>query len=802
MCVSALAGLLYLSGSGRDATSQEWNQPAVSRPDPTRAASANANSLLPNWPHSPQSRGPSAQSQGSHTPLQTHPGYQGQPTSPRPVQPATAWDAAASNTNQPASHRVASNYGSGQPASQSGASPQRQNGTPLPPLHSANRHPSSAAQPAQVDRGADLAAYAVTAITPKGRVTANEWAGPKSRPLQPIQQTSYAHPPTEFDFENTTGDQLLSPFEDRASGYPTNIQLPVVAGQLRALPKNYSPWWNAVVNRPMRADLPSLAVDVESLILNAIQHSPQVTAMRIDPVLRETVIVEEEAEFDWTTFVEATYDDNNDPVGNTLTLGPSGDTRYEDRNVYGSAGLRKRMGQGGELDVTSRAGYQRTNSSFFVPGQQGTTRLEVNFTQPLLKGAGQIYNESRIVLASIDRNVSEDELVGKMQDHLVAVYKTYWTLYRARAVKLQKQRLLQRAIEIEQHLEARQGIDAIRRQVLRANAAVASRRSEIVRADMAIRNAESQLRLLVNSPELKQQAQVEMLPTELPLTEHLDISLRASIEMALQHRPEIAQAIRKMKATSVRLGIARNEMLPKLDLVLGAYVAALKGNGDVTRSFGGQFADGRPGYTVGVMFEFPLGNRAARARNERRQWEVAKAFREFEAAVETGMTDVELAVRELETSYQEMLSRFQAMIAAETEANYLMERWRLLPGSDQTISFLLEDLLDAQERVADEEAAFVNAQSAYVLSIVELKRATGVLLNCDCDTGSIVAPGGEARYVPPPSTPGPAIFNGFNPPQPITARPSALPRKPLPPAPLRREPLQPLPDASPLPRIN
>jgi outer membrane protein TolC len=634
----------------------------------------------------------------------------------------------------------------------------------------------------------DLASYAVTAITPKARVTANEWSGPKSRPIQPIQQTSYAHPPAEFQFESTTGDQLLSPFGDRAAGYPGNIKLPVIAGQLRALPKNYSPWWDAVVNRPMRADLPSLTVDVESLILNAIEHSPQVTAMRIDPVLRETVIVEEEAEFDWTAFLETTYDDKNDPVGNTLTLGPSGDTRYEDRNLYGQAGLRKRLGQGGEVDVTSRAGYQRTNSSFFVPGQQGTTRLEVNFTQPLLRGAGQIYNESRIVLASIDRNVSEDELAGRMQDHLVDVYKTYWTLYRARAVKLQKQRLLQRAIEIEKHLKARQGIDAIRRQVLRANAAVASRRSEIVRADMAIRNAESQLRLLVNSPDLKKQAQVELLPAELPLGEHLDISLRASIETALQHRPEIAKAIRKMKATSVRLGISRNELLPKLDVVLGAYIAGLKGNGDVPRSLGSQFADGRPGYTVGLMFEFPLGNRAARARNERRQWEVAKAFREFEAAVESGMTDVELAVRELETSYQEMLSRFQAMLAAETEANYLMERWRLLPGSDQTISFLLEDLLDAQERVADEEAAFVNAQSAYVLSIVELKRATGVLLDCDCDTGAIAAPGIDATYVPPPDR------TGARPP---TVFPRPLPREPQP-----RQPLQPLRDALPLPAIN
>jgi hypothetical protein len=43
----------------------------------------------------------------------------------------------------------------------------------------------------------------------------------------------------------------------------------------------------------------------------------------------------------------------------------------------------------------------------------------------------------------------------------------------------------------------------------------------------------------------------------------------------------------------------------------------------------------------------------------------------------------------------------------------------------------LEDLLDAQERVATEEADFVNAQVAYVLAVISLKQATGILIVCD-----------------------------------------------------------------------
>ena len=216
------------------------------------------------------------------------------------------------------------------------------------------------------------------------------------------------------------------------------------------------------------------------------------------------------------------------------------------------------------------------------------------------------------------------------------------------------------------------------------------------------------------------------------MSEYLSVSMRGSVEAALQNRPDIRRAITQMKETAVRLEVSKNELLPKLDFVVGTYVAGLRGKSQVDTAWTNQFRDGRPGYSVGLMLQYPLGNRAAKARYAKREWEVAKTLKEFEASVEAGMSDVELAVREFETSYQEMLSRFQSMVAADTEANYLLERWKLLPGNDQTTSFLLEDLLDAQERVAMEEQDFVEAQVAYVLSVVRLKKASGILLNCDC----------------------------------------------------------------------
>ena len=589
------------------------------------------------------------------------------------------------------------------------------------------------------EQEAAIVVNAFSEITPRSRVTASTAREPKSKTLSKIQQVHSESSPNHEDAGAIPAESLISPFTQRAQSYPDKMPLPIQPGQLVELPKDFAPWWDEVVNRPVRTNSQNLNVDAESLVLKAIEHSPQIIALRIDPVIRETVILEEHADFDWVSFLDTTYNDTSDPIGSALTAGP-GKTRYRDNHLQSRAGFRKKLDSGGKFDIAQRFGYQDTNSVFFVPGAQGTSRVELNFTQPLLRGGGETVSQSRIVLASLDHEMASADLLDNMQDHLVAVYESYWTLYRARANRLQKNRLLQRAVQTQKLLEGRQGVDSIRRQVLRAQAAVASRRAEIVRCETAIRNAESRLRLLVNSPDLKDRSQVELLPSELPMSEELEITLRGSVESALMNRPDIFSAIQRMKAESLRLEVSKNDLLPKLDLVLGTYVAGLRGNGQIDKAWNDQFNVGEPGYNIGLTFEMPLGNRAAKARQCRRQWELAKALKEFEASVETAMTEVEVSVREIETTYQEMLGHFQAMVSAENEAQYLEERWKLLPGNDQTISFLLEDLLDAQERVADEEADFVASQVAYVLSVVNLKRATGILLTVDQSGAAQVTP--------------------------------------------------------------
>ena len=540
--------------------------------------------------------------------------------------------------------------------------------------------------------------------------------GPNSLELAPVPRTFVPHAS-----QTSSEAQYLEPYQTRSQLY-ANEAAPVSS----QLPPGFVPWWSTPTGSALGIRPQPFYVALDELIQNALSSSPHIQIAATEPHIRQAQLVEESAQFDWLTFLEARYDDLNDPIGNTLTTG-NNDDRFTQQEFFTRGGLRRRNNNGSEIELSQRLGTLDNNSRFLIPPDQGNSRLELSYRHPLLRGGGTAVNQSLVVLADIDFRMASDDLLDQVQNHLTDVTETYWELVRARSELIQRQRLLTQAKMILGQLEGRLAVDALDRQIFRAKAAVAKREAEIARSITSVKNAESRLRLLVNDREIINASGRELIPADLPSLEHLPIQLGDAVSTALSSRPDISRAIREISATSVRLGVARNDLLPKLDLIVGSYVAGLDGDFDALNSWVSQFRDGRPGFNVGFEFEIPIGNRAAIARQERRNWEANRALHEFRAIVETGLTEVELAVREVHTAYQEMQGRYYAMLAASNESNYLADRWKTLPDENDSVPQLLESLLDSQERLTDEEGAFAKAQFDYSVSIVKLKQAMGTL---------------------------------------------------------------------------
>ena len=515
------------------------------------------------------------------------------------------------------------------------------------------------------------------------------------------------------------------------------IATPGPAQSTRAVPEGFVPWWQKPLAQPLTPESHGVPVAPDGLVLAALAHSAQIRVFRDSVVIRQSAIGEADGKFDVRAFAESKYRNTSDPVGSTLTTG--GPNRWLDSNWYASAGVRKRLDSGADVEISQKIGYEDSNSLYFVPPYQGTSRFGVTFTQPLLNGASAAYTKSVIVLADLDAHVAQDRFAKDLQTLLLDIHRAYWDLYLQRAALVQRSRLYSQAVAIRDELFARRGVDVLQGQIVRAEAAVANREAALIRYRAAMHNTESRLRAMVNDPGLATSDTQEMIPQQVPIRCRVPADLNGSLVTALRFRPEIQQGMKEIRTAGVRSSAAENEVLPVLNAVLETYVSGLRGQGNIAQAYADQFSLGRPSYAGGLQFEMPLGgNRTASARLFQRRVELRQATCQLEATTANIRAEVEIAVRDVDTAFREMVSKYHAIIACDAEIQYLTARWRALPGDQQSAGFVLDELLNSQERLAQAELDFATAEAAYNVALIGLTRATGTLVDTQ-DIGSILA---------------------------------------------------------------
>ena len=271
-------------------------------------------------------------------------------------------------------------------------------------------------------------------------------------------------------------------------------------------------WWPTLVVSPLHPENQVESAGPDSLLHRALQNSPKIQAISNDPLVSDLQVIEQDAVFDPTFFARHLYDDRVDPVGNSLTTG--GAAFLKDNIWSGEAGLRRKLRRGGEIDISQRLGFQNSNSRFFVPQDQGTATLAINYSQPLLKGRGLYINSAQIMIAQSAAGVSWDTFSADLQQEIESILASYWQLYYDRSIFLQKKRNVERGQKILNMLVAREGLDSLPSQIARAKSAVESRKTELANAFRDVRNAETNIRRLTGERNWLTYKDVELLPNQ------------------------------------------------------------------------------------------------------------------------------------------------------------------------------------------------------------------------------------------------------------------------------------------------
>jgi len=452
----------------------------------------------------------------------------------------------------------------------------------------------------------------------------------------------------------------------------------------------------------------------------AAVKAPEIAALRADVDQRRAELLGEAAAFDWSVYADSAFNRDSTPVGSTL----DGTTdRLRERTWDLQTGLRNLNRSGGELSLYHDFGYRRSNSSFLTPPTQGTGRVTAEYRQPLMRSAGEVYNTSRIAIAGSRQDQSEAQLSAGMENHLLRVAQAYWGLVLARGEVILARRALSRTSEIVDVMSRRQDVDVGRGQILRAQAAMATRQTDWTEATFEAQRAQERLLRLIHG-EVQQFSGLEVVTTSTPTTVEYGATETAS---DLAQHPQVAAAQRAIQASTVELSMSFADLQPRLDLILSAYSAGLHGQGKFNRAYQKAWTDSEPGYSIGLNFDYPLGNRRAIADRERSEAQLRRLQNQFQVIV----SDVALNIRDRVIAVQKassvLLQSADAFNIASQDLNHLQTRRELLADGSNIADLYLDALLRSQDRLSTAELRVLRSQVDLDAAMANLQHARGML---------------------------------------------------------------------------
>ena len=471
----------------------------------------------------------------------------------------------------------------------------------------------------------------------------------------------------------------------------------------------------------------------------ALENNLGLQVGRYDPMIQKTRISFEKGIFDPTAFGQANFDNNKFPTSTTIA-----GTRMETLGV--SVGLRQRIPVGGQLEFRFDNTRTLTNApvSFLNPEYRAITRLSL--TQPLLKGFGIDVTRSRITLAEIQTEVEDLNLKQRAIQVAEQTEKAYWDLVLAYAQLDEAKESRERARMLLEENRNRVRLGQLPEvEVVQAEAEVAARESNIIAAKKQIKDMDEQLKMMLNLPPGAALWEKSVFPVDKPRLMDVDLSFLRSIQVALEKRVEVITNELNLKGGYVARKVAKNATLPALNLQASYSLQGLSGNqrmGDVL-GFGGlggfqnlpqRFQGGYnqsldvlgsadfPEWVVGLQFEYPIGNRAAKADLAQADLRIKQSVAQQAQIQQQVATELREIIRRVESSKDQVEA---ATVSVALSERRLAEEERKLHYGLST-SF---DVLQMQERLIAQKSQLSQAHNQYMRALVDFDKAKGILLD-------------------------------------------------------------------------
>ncbi|MGH7130939.1 MAG: TolC family protein [Phycisphaerales bacterium] len=459
-------------------------------------------------------------------------------------------------------------------------------------------------------------------------------------------------------------------------------------------------------------------ITIEQVRMSALKNNLDLQVALVDPTIAEQSVTVEKAKFDAVFTPFANFLSAN--TGATNATSPSFSSTLTQGQV--GTGLTVPLRTGGRAAVDLIGTASETDPS--VPGggsgQNFNTSVQFSLIQPLLRGAGRDVNTASIKIAGYNEQIVETRTKLRVISELAEADRSYWLLYAVRGELLVRQQEYEVAKEQLARAERRVRAQAAPEiEVTRAQSGLAARLQAIIVAENAVLIQQRELKRRANIPGLDVDTGSALIPKTEPNLIEYALDSQALVKIALGERMELLENELALLSDAVNIVVARNNVLPGLDLSGSILVG---GSGDtITNTSTGFFLGRYPTGSIGVTGSIPLGNEAAEASLRQAVLIRMQRLVTRQAREQTVTQDVLNAIDRLQAAWQKVLAARQSSILA---GRTLQGEQRQFDVGARTST----DVLDAASRLADAQSAEVRAMAEYEIAQIDLAVATGTVL--------------------------------------------------------------------------
>jgi len=486
-------------------------------------------------------------------------------------------------------------------------------------------------------------------------------------------------------------------------------------------------------------------------VQTALEHNPGIAAQRLTPIRALEDVRIAESAFDPDFLADANKDYSLEPNSSAL----SGVLHNVTTNVNWDVTVKKllRTGANFQIDWTNNKLVSNAHFQGLIPQYQ--PKLLFSLNQPLLRNFGANFAYLLVDITNITSEEAQYNYRAQLANFVKTVVVAYWNVVNARETLEVRQKSLALAQTTlkENNERVRVGLLAPVA-VTEARSQEAAREADVLVAENAVEVAEQTLRQTVylhRDPSELVPRRVD--PVEALRIEPVEINAAQALAVALERRPEVIAQNLDVHARNLTARVRENAVLPRLDAVASFGLNGLSGdavtvtvNGQpVQTPFTGSYGKALDrltstdfySYNAGVVLEVPLGNANAKAQYAQAKIDAASSELNRRQLLSDVTLEVERAVSDVLTNVKRLRATH---LATELAQQNLSDQTRRLEVGMATT----KDILDFQDQLTTARGNEVQAQTDYNVSLAELARSQGTLL----DQYSVVVEVPGKRFVP------------------------------------------------------